>query len=39
MRLSIEEWAAENGIKINGVAPAKFPGRGFGLQAMTGNEV
>jgi hypothetical protein len=27
------EWASENGVKINGVAPAKFVGRGMGIVA------
>lgn len=27
------EWAAENGVEINGIAPARFVGRGMGIVA------
>jgi len=27
------QWAKERGVKINGVAPARFPGRGLGIAA------
>ncbi|CBF78584.1 hypothetical protein AN7340.2 [Aspergillus nidulans FGSC A4] len=36
------EWAVFNGIKINGIAPARFPGRGLGMiatQAIRENEI
>jgi hypothetical protein len=30
---ALTEWAQENGVEINGVAPAKFVGRGMGIVA------
>ena len=27
------EWAGENGVEVNGIAPAKFVGRGMGIVA------
>jgi hypothetical protein len=27
------DWASENGVEINGIAPAKFVGRGMGIVA------
>lgn len=31
--LRFKDWAASAGVIMNGVAPAKFPGRGMGMVA------
>jgi hypothetical protein len=32
-------WAISQGVEINGVAPARFPGRGLGMVALRAIEV
>jgi len=32
-------WAISQGVEINGVAPARFPGRGLGMMALRAIEV
>jgi hypothetical protein len=37
--LLFTQWALSQGVKINGVAPAKYPGRGLGMIATKVIEV
>lgn len=37
--LAFMQWAVSNGVKINGIVPARFPGRRLGMVATRTIEV